>query len=128
VLPVYYFAGLADAVLFNSLEFWTGNNPMQKADASGTPTRRIVRGDTEVILSRSGDELVMQQFQRGAPGPLLRFRREGQGTIARNSEGAVLFSAQTLADGSVIVQDAVGQQIAKYSGEQAERFLASVPQ
>ena len=40
----------------------------------------------------------------------------------------MLFSAQTLADGSVIVQDAGGKQIAKYSGEQAQQFLASVPQ
>ena len=26
--PVYGFATLADGVVFNSLEFWTGNNPV----------------------------------------------------------------------------------------------------
>ena len=124
-LPVYGIATLADAVIFNSVEFWTGNNPMSTADAG---TRRIVRGDTEMILSRAGDEMVVQQFQHGAPGPTLRLQRTAAGTIAKNQDGAVLFSAQTLADGSVIVQDGAGQRIAKYSGDEADRFLTSVPQ
>ena len=66
-LPVYGIATLADALLFNSLEFWTGNNPMQKTDAVDVPTRRIVRGDTEMVLSRAGDEMVVQQFRHGEP-------------------------------------------------------------
>lgn len=28
ILPVYGIATLADAVIFNSVEFWTGDNPM----------------------------------------------------------------------------------------------------
>lgn len=125
-LPVYGIATLADAVLFNSLEFWTGNNPMATTADAGT--RRIVRGDTEMVLTRSGDEMVVQQFQAGAPGPTLRLQRTANGTIAMNQDGAVLFSAQTMADGSVLVQDAGGQRIAKYSGDEAQKFLASVPQ
>ena len=124
-LPVYGIATLADAVIFNSVEFWTGNNPMTSADAG---TRRIVRGDKEIVLSRSGDEMVVQQFQAGTAGPTLRLHRTADGTIAMNQDGAVLFSAQTMADGSVIVQDGAGQRIAKYSGDEAKKFLASVPQ
>ena len=124
-LPVYGIATLADAILFNSLEFWTGNNPMSTADAG---TRRIVRGDTEMVLSRAGDDMVVQQFKAGTPGPTLRLHRTADGTIATNQDGAVLFTAQTLADGSVMVQDGSGAQIAKYTGDEAQRFLASVPQ
>ena len=124
-LPVYGIATLADAVLFNSIEFWTGNNPISSADAG---TRRIVRGDTEMVLSRAGDDMVVQQFQAGTPGPTLRLHRTADGTIAMNQDGAVLFSAQTMADGSVLVQDGAGKQIAKYTGEEAQKFLASVPQ
>jgi hypothetical protein len=32
-LPVYGIAGLADAVIFNSIEFWTGNNPLSEGEA-----------------------------------------------------------------------------------------------
>lgn len=126
-LPVYGIATLADAVIFNSVEFWTGENPLKKPIASDA-TRRIVRGDTETVLSRSGDELVLQQFQGGAPGPTLRLRREGHGTIAMNQDGAVLFSSETLADGRVVIRDAQQREIATYSQAQAQQFLASLPQ
>ena len=29
ILPVYGISSLADAVIFNSVEFWTGENPME---------------------------------------------------------------------------------------------------
>lgn len=127
-LPVYGIATLADAVILNSVEFWTGNNPLTSASKDTPTTRRIARGDTEVVLSRSGDEMVMQQFQAGAPGPTLRLQRTADGTIAMNQDGAVLFSAETLADGHVVVHDAQGRQIAKYSPDQAQQFLSSLPQ
>lgn len=31
-VPVYEFAGIADVLLFNTVEFWTGNNPIAMAD------------------------------------------------------------------------------------------------
>ncbi len=126
-LPVYGIATAADAIIFNSVEFWTGENPLKKPIASDT-TRRIARGDTETVMKRSGDELVIQQFQRGTPGPMLRLRRDGNGTIALNNDGAVLFSSETLADGSVVVRDGEHRQVATYSKEQAQQFLASLPQ
>ena len=33
-LPIYGIAGLADALIFNSVEFWTGRNPLSSARAS----------------------------------------------------------------------------------------------
>lgn len=33
ILPVYSLATLADGLIFNSVEFWTGENPMDNAAA-----------------------------------------------------------------------------------------------
>jgi hypothetical protein len=33
ILPVYGLASLGDALIFNSIEFWGGENPIQKASA-----------------------------------------------------------------------------------------------
>jgi hypothetical protein len=33
ILPVYFFATLGDALIFNSIEFWGGENPIQSASA-----------------------------------------------------------------------------------------------
>src|SRR5688572_9280960 len=46
LIPVYGIAGLADAIIFNSVEFWTGENPLAD-DMAKDDTRRISRGDTD---------------------------------------------------------------------------------
>jgi hypothetical protein len=33
ILPVYGLCTLGDALIFNSIEFWGGENPIQKASA-----------------------------------------------------------------------------------------------
>ena len=68
VLPVYYVAGAADVIIFNTVEFWTGENPLAKTSKrSGlSATKRIVRGDQEIVLKRmasdAGDALVSRKL------------------------------------------------------------------
>ena len=55
-LPVYELTALGDAIVFNSMEFWTGNNPVdppmrKKSDIP--KTKRLARGDQEVLLTYS---------------------------------------------------------------------------
>lgn len=33
ILPVYSLSALGDALIFNSVEFWTGDNPMDSVEA-----------------------------------------------------------------------------------------------
>ena len=132
-LPVYGIATLADGLIFNSIEFWTGENPLtEDAKADGSTTRRIVRGDSEAILTRvassSGDALVIEQFRHGQPVSTLRFQRDGEGTVALNGDGAALFRAKMLADGRLVITDAAGTQVASYSEREAKDILASLPQ
>jgi hypothetical protein len=128
-LPVYGIAGAADAIIFNSVVFWTGKSML--ADDASTQTKRIVRKDTETILTRmpgpEGDELWIQQTRQGEPVANLRIRRQGDALVAMNAEGATLFTADTLADGRVVITDANGLQVAEYSEDQAKQLLASVP-
>ena len=129
-LPVYSIAGAADGLIFNSIEFWTGNNPLAEASADGVKaTRRIVRGDTDYLLKRvagpAGDELVIEQSRRGRPGEVLRFQRQGDHMVALNGEGALLLSSRTEADGRVVITDAAGAQVASYTGDDVQRHLNS---
>ena len=130
-LPVYSIAGAADGLIFNSIEFWTGNNPLAQASADGVKaTRRIVHGDTEYLLKRvagsTGDALVIEQSRHGQPGEVLRFQRQGDHMVALNGEGAMLFSSRTEADGRVVITDAAGAQVASYTGDDAQRLLKTV--
>jgi len=131
ILPVYYIAGAADAIIFNSVEFWTGKSMLASGDGIAK-TKRIVRKDSETILTRmpgpEGDELWIQQSRPGQPATSLRIRRVGHDMVAMNSDGAMLFTAKTLENGAVVVTDASGHQMAQYSDDQVKQLLASVPQ
>lgn len=130
LVPVYSLSSAADAIIFNSVEFWTGKSILASGHAA--TTKRIVRKDSETLLTRvpgpAGDELVIQQSREGQPATSLRIRRVGNGVVAMNGDGAMLFTAKTLENGAVIVTDASGHQTAQYSDDQVKQLLASIPQ
>ena len=129
LLPVYGIAGLADAVIFNSVEFWTGENPLKESDANTAPkTKRLVRGDEEILLTGAEHRLLIEQLRNGQPAASLRIERQGETTVAFDGSGKLLFTAQTRPDGRVIIADAQGKQVASYTADQAQRLLSSVPQ
>ena len=47
ILPVYEVSGLADVLVLNSIEFWSGNNPMAKSEKiiDGKDGRYLVKCD-----------------------------------------------------------------------------------
>ena len=56
IFPAYEFAGLADWILFNTLEFWTGKNPITE---KVTNIRRSDSGEIEAVSTtrRTADRL-----------------------------------------------------------------------
>ena len=131
-VPVYGLTVLGDAIVFNSMEFWTGKNPVDapgRAQNALPQTKRIVRGDSEAVLTYTpnadGGQLVIQQFQRGqATGGLLIRQHDGL-TVGTDPAGNVLMTARMFPDGEVLVNDGNGRQMAAYTPEQAERILKS---
>ena len=77
-IPVYQLAALADAVIINSIEFWTGKNPM----AAGTePTVRTVSRGNEryvqtFIRTASVREMRIEYFKEGRYVNTLVIRQE----------------------------------------------------
>ena len=131
-VPVYSLAGLGDAIVFNSFEFWTGKNPIEptKASLESPHTTRIARHDSEAVLTHltgpKGEQLLIKQFAHGQPAASLRIAREGGVSVATDQDGKALFIAQTLPDGSLLVSDGQGKQVAFYSAEEVDRLVSSV--
>ncbi len=120
--PVYGLAVLGDAVVFNSIEFWTGENPVNPPLASeptGTATKRVARGTDEALLTYSktaaGPQLVIEQFQQGHSANRLTVERRQGATVGLDAQGRVLFTADTQPDGQVIVRDSNGIEVATHS-------------
>ena len=135
-LPVYELSAFGDAIIFNSMEFWTGKNPVdppayRKGALPAPRTKRLARGDQEVLLTYTstpaGANLLIEQFRQGQGVGSLRVERRGGRTAGYDDDGRLLFTAISLAEGGIVVHDASGQQVASYSAEQVQQLFESSP-
>lgn len=125
IVPVYPFAALGDAIIFNSIEFWSGENPIDNA-RNDSGEKKLSQGTVRVILSGSrqsgtlqltamdGDALI--RTLRIVPGP--------RGTLLKDSRDRTLLACETSADGGVTLTNAGGEKLGTYSAEEADAFLA----
>jgi len=123
IVPVYGFAALLDLIVFNVIEFWTGENPV----ASAPVTKVYAQGDgrTVLTLSRDGSATVavIERFEGERLVSTLRVRDDGRGTVAavETAAGGTVreVSAVAASDGSVDVT------VATAAGTSVERYAAS---
>jgi len=129
-VPVYELAGLGDAIVFNSMEFWTGKNPvdppmMKRSDVP--QTKRLARQDHEVLLTYTstpaGAQLLIDQFRRGQGVGGFRVEQRNGRTAAYDDNGRLLFTAATGVEGGIVIHDGSGRQVASYSAEQVQQFV-----
>jgi hypothetical protein len=86
MLIPYPLAITIDTLLGNSVEFWTGENPI----TAGEP--RVIHGENgEVVtLERRGEDVLDVMVQRGDDVSSFVFVREGRGLSAWDTEGRLL--------------------------------------
>ncbi len=121
VIP-YAVTGLLDFVLFNVIEFWTGENPV----ASAPVTKEYAHGTGRTVLTLSRDgaatAAVIERYEGERLVSTLRVRDDGRGKVAavETAEGRVVreVSAVAASDGSVDVT------VATAAGEGTERYAA----
>ena len=121
VIP-YAVTGLLDFVVFNVIEFWTGENPV--ASAPVTKVYAQGNGKTVLTLSRdgSGTVAVIERYEGERLVSTLRVRDDGRGKIAAVETAAGRkvreVSAVSASDGSVDVT------VATAAGTVTERYAA----
>lgn len=95
VVPVYGFAAMADAIVFNSIEFWTGENPVRQVGAAtGAPVRRLEVEGAELTMSLRPDRRIEVEI-RSPDGERRHFllERTRHGVVARSPGGRLLAAA-----------------------------------
>lgn len=118
ILPAYFVATIGDAVIFNSIEFWTGNNPIKVA------TKSIEQGDQQVVLKydRDNGRLRVDNFIAGRPTGTLVFEKGENGMVARDGQGKVLMNARTEGE-YIILSDASGKELSRHNQKEIEAKL-----
>jgi hypothetical protein len=116
ILPVYALFVLADVLVLNSLEFWTGSNPIKSAD--GRTVTRVATADPNVarVEVRRGDELEFAALVRCTEA----------GIRISTLSGQVLSETRQSSDGSVELLDAKQRVVAQLSPAQLEQLSSQV--
>ncbi|NTX15380.1 DUF3332 domain-containing protein [Myxococcus sp. CA056] len=120
IVPVYGIGTLIDALIINSIEFWSGNNPVSSADGTDDGTRVVRLSPTDVLrMSRDAESGVMKlALERAGQEPVIRyFEPLENGMAVRDDTGALLVRAEGAADGAVAVTDASGATLTVHGAE-----------
>lgn len=118
--PVYGFATFADAIVFNSIEFWTGENPVVYNSTEEPQIRLVKQGGDELLVAYDAktDQITVAPMIGDAQKEKLVLERNAEMVLAKNTAGDVLFSSVRADDGGVSVYDAEGKLMKSYSPQQ----------
>jgi len=107
ILPVYAIAGFADAVIFNTVEFWSGKNPMN--------AKMITQGDKQVAMDyNKGTGIVaIKVFDKGTLVAETFLKKEGSRILTLDKSGQVLYTAGADMNGVASLADAKGLIVAQ---------------
>ena len=131
IIPVYGVGTLVDVLVFNSLEFWTGSNPLANAETKEEGTRVVKLSPTDTLrLSRDEQHGVMRvELERAGEAPQVRyFEPLEDGMAVRDEAGVLLVQARERVDGSLEVVDASGAAVTVHSREAVAQANAALAQ
>ena len=122
LLPIYGISTFADAIVFNSIEFWTGDNPVVSIE---TKTKQVKEGNAEATISYNAknDQLTVASNQ----APTLTFEKGDNMVLAKNTQGDVLYASSVNDNGDLTVYDRNLEPVKSYSASEVaamkEKYL-----
>lgn len=126
IIPVYGVGTFLDAIVFNSIEFWSGSNPLASAGPHEDGTRVVQLSPTDTLrMSRDAQSGVMRlELDRAGEEPKVRyFEPLEDGMAVRDESGSLLVRAHERVDGAVEVMDASGSTVTVHSREAVAQAL-----
>jgi hypothetical protein len=99
VIPVYPFAGFLDILIFNSVEFWTGENPISKQPSVTPISYREVESEdgSRMLMTLREDRSIDVELEDAAGNRhFVNLIQTPDGVVARDEAGKVLASAADL--------------------------------
>ena len=119
IIPVYIFSALLDAFIFNSIQFWSGNNPVKANDAGGDGATRVVRlGGLTVTMAERDRGATVTYERNGIVERRAIIEASATGYRLIDETGAVLAEAEKGQDGSVTLLDHDCQIVKRWSSDQ----------
>jgi hypothetical protein len=119
IIPVYMFATLLDAFIFNSIQFWTGDNPVKGTDTGGDGATRVVRlGGITVTMAESDRGTTVIYERNGIVERRATIETNATGYRLIDETGVLLAEAEKGRDGGVTLLDRDCQVVRRWTSDQ----------
>jgi hypothetical protein len=119
IIPVYMFSALLDAFIFNSIQFWSGSNPIKATDAGGDGATRVVQlGGVTVTMVESDRGATVTYERNGIVDRRATIEPNATGYRLIDETGALLAEAEKRQDGSVTLLDRDCQVVKQWTSDQ----------
>lgn len=115
IVPVYGVAAFVDAIVLNSIEFWTGKNPSSSSNDTIVPLDEnnslTLRGSDGTMVLTSKTEAGIMQYV---------FEKSTEGTLVKDRAGKVLARCVQTTEGGMRIYDGSGAFVAECSAAKIE--------
>jgi Domain of unknown function (DUF3332) len=119
IIPVYMFSALLDAFIFNSIQFWSGNNPVKANEAGSDGATRVVRlGGLTVTMAENDRGTTVTYERNGIVERRATIETNATGYRLIDDTGALLAEAEMGQNGSVTLLDHDCQVVKRWSSDQ----------
>ena len=119
IIPVYMFSTLLDAFIFNSIQFWSGSNPVKANDAGGDGATRVVQlGEVTVTMAESDRGAMVTYERNGLIERRAIIETSATGYRLIDETGVLLAEAEKRQDGSVTLLDRNCQVVRQWTSDQ----------
>ena len=119
LIPIYGFSTFADAIVFNSIEFWTGKNPVDEAKAeSNTRMVETPDGSGKVSYNAASKELTIAAQKKGLHEAQITLVKNGNTVVTKDKNGGVLYTTTKTDSGDFLVYNNKQELVRSYTPDQ----------
>lgn len=119
IIPVYMFSALLDAFIFNSIQFWSGDNPIKASDLRDDGQTKVAQvGDLTMRWTSTSEGATVTYERRGIIERRATIVSSATGYRLVNEKGTTLAEVEYEADGTLTVLDQDCRVVQRWADDQ----------
>ncbi|MGH7146972.1 MAG: DUF3332 family protein [Nitrospiraceae bacterium] len=126
VVPVYMFSVLLDAFIFNSIQFWSGDNPVKASELGDDGQTKVAQvGDLTMRWTPTSEGATVTYDRHGIIERRATIVSNATGYRLLDERGMTLAEAEFAFDGTLAVLDHDCQVVQRWTGDQLRSIVQS---
>ena len=124
VVPVYMFSALLDAFIFNSIQFWSGDNPVKASDLDNDGQTKVARlGEATVRWTPTNEGATVTYERHGIIERRATIVPSVTGYRLVDEAGSTLAEAEYAPDGTITLLDHDCQVVQRWTSDQLRSIV-----